>query len=142
MASTRRRRKRCRFCGSLFLPDPRLGSRQISCSKSQCQEARKRANQEDWLRLHPGYFWGRYPKLKPWHAAHPGYLAEYRRKHPEKTARDNGLRKERHELARKGLADIQDSIRLQAPVVKRLESLLAGGSPADIHCGTNTPLDS
>jgi hypothetical protein len=133
MASTRRRRKRCRFCDSLFLPDPRLRSRQIACSKSQCQEARKRANQKDWIGRHPGYFQGRYPKLKPWHTAHPGYLAEYRRTNPEKTIRDNALRKERHELARKGLADIQDSIALQAPVVKRLEPLLAGGASADIQ---------
>jgi hypothetical protein len=133
LASVRRRRKCCRFCSSLFLPDRRLGSHQVACSKTDCQAARKRANQEVWLKRHPGYFRGRYPKLKHWHAGHPGYLAEYRQKHPEIAARDNALRKQRHDLGRKARADIQDSIGLQALILKRLEPILARPPNADIQ---------
>ncbi len=133
MASKRRRGKRCRFCGELFLPNPRLKARQVACSKPQCQKARKRANQEDWLKRHPGYFKRRYPNTKEWLQAHPGYQAQYRREHAEKAQRDNRLRKERHQLAQKARADIQDSISLQEPILKRLTPDLIAPPRADIQ---------
>ena len=85
-ATCRHRRKRCPFCRALFLPDYRLGNRQVACSKPQCQRARKQENQAHWLKRHPGYFTGRYPKVKRWLEAHPGYLATYRRRHPDYVA--------------------------------------------------------
>ncbi len=41
----KRRRQRCRFCGELFHPDPRLKGKQYACSAPQCQLERKRAKQ-------------------------------------------------------------------------------------------------
>lgn len=133
MASKRRRRKRCRFCDELFVPDPRLKNRQIACSKKECQKARKQAAQEDWLRRHPGYFEGRYENTKKWLEAHPGYLAEYRQKHPEKAACDAVQRKQRHRLAKEARADIQDAKSLQEPILKQLAPNLAPVARADIQ---------
>ncbi len=133
MASSARRRRRCRFCRDLFLPDPRLKSGQIACSKAECQKARKRANQDDWLQRHPGYFKGRYPNTKTWLEEHPGYQRQYRGRRPEAACKDNLLRKKRHEIAQKARADIQDSISLQEAVSKRLTPDLFPGAPADIQ---------
>ena len=45
----RGKRRRCRFCNQLFVPDPRLKGRQIACSAPDCQRQRKEAGQEQWL---------------------------------------------------------------------------------------------
>ena len=133
MASSPRRRRRCSFCKELFLPDPRLKSRQVACSKAECQKARKHANQEDWLERHPGYFKGRYPNTKTWLQEHAGYQRDYRRNRPETARRDNLLRQKRREIAEKACAAIQDSISLQGAVLKRLTPDLFPPAPAAIQ---------
>lgn len=133
MASTRRRRKRCRFCGELFLADPRLRSRQVACSKAECRRARKQASQRRWVQRNAEYFKGRYYNTKKWLEAHPDYLAEYRRRHRDKAQRDAALRKERHELDKKARADIQDAISLQETIAKRVTPTLTASLGADIQ---------
>lgn len=128
-----RRRNRCRFCEALFSPDPRLKSRQFACSKPQCQKARKRANDKQWLEKHPGYFRGRYYNTKAWLKAHPGYLKGYRRDHPEAVERDNDARKKRRSLAKELRADIQDSRLLEVPILKALKPHLQSPPGADIQ---------
>lgn len=127
------RRKRCRFCKDLFLPSPRLKARQVACLKFDCQKARHAANQAAWLKKHPGYFSRRSVKTKEWLNRHAGYRAEYRKQRPEYVAADNAGRKERHRLARDADADIQDSIRLQPPVLKRFRYYLKPPPPAGIQ---------
>ena len=46
----RQRRKRCPFCGTLFLPHPRLQARQWVCAASACQRQRHAANCKQWHR--------------------------------------------------------------------------------------------
>jgi hypothetical protein len=121
----RGKRRRCRFCNQLFVPDPRLKGRQLACSAPDCQRQRKEAGQEQWLSRNPGYFEGRYPKVKAWLSSHPGYLARYRREHPDKVECDKRARKRRHLKAREAHADIQVAISLQAPVQKALKPFLA-----------------
>jgi hypothetical protein len=131
---SRRRRKRCcRFCRELFTPDPRVGPRQVACSKPECQKARKKANQDDWVSRHPEYFRGRYPNTKRWLEDHPGYLAGYRESQPERVARDNEERKRRREADARTRADIQDSISIEPVVRKTLTPYLAETSSADIQ---------
>ncbi len=48
----RRRRRRCPFCGTLFLPHPRLRARQWACAASACQRQRHAANCQQWRRHH------------------------------------------------------------------------------------------
>lgn len=128
-----KRRRRCQFCSQLFLPDPRLKGRQSACSARECQRRRQECGQERWLARNPGYFKGRYPKVKAWLSSQPGYLARYRREHPEKVESDNQARKRRHLRARAARADIQVARSLQVPVQKALAPVLAGPRNADIQ---------
>lgn len=56
MSSSPRRRRRCVICRHGFLPHPRVGDRQQACGRPECQQARRRRNQEAWRERHPGYF--------------------------------------------------------------------------------------
>ncbi len=38
----KRKRRRCRICGELFMPNPRVAKRQTVCSKKSCQLERKK----------------------------------------------------------------------------------------------------
>lgn len=60
--------KHCEFCGRFFVPDRRIGNRQRSCFRPECQQARKRAAKRAWRERETprGYFAGRYPYLKEW----------------------------------------------------------------------------
>jgi hypothetical protein len=129
----KRRKRRCRFCRQLFDPSPRLGDRQVACSSRECQKARKKANQENWVRRQPEYFKGRYANTKIWLEQHSSYLAEYRRQHPEGVGRDNERRKIRRERAAETRADIQDSISLQPAVRKALTPYFIEPPSADIQ---------
>lgn len=133
MAIATRRRKRCCFCGILFLPNPRLKGKQIACAKKNCQKARKKRNQENWLKPQPDYFKRRYPNTKRWLEDHPGYLAEYRKRNPEYVQHDNEARKKRHLRAKKARADIQVAISLQDSISKRVTPVLANLGGADIQ---------
>lgn len=41
-AGKSRRRRRCKICGKLFTPNPKVAKRQTVCSKRSCQKERKR----------------------------------------------------------------------------------------------------
>lgn len=60
--------KHCEFCGRFFAPDRRVGNRQRSCFRPECQQARKKAAKRAWQERETprGYFTGRYPYLKEW----------------------------------------------------------------------------
>lgn len=60
--------KHCEFCGRFFTPDPRVGKRQRSCFRQECQAARRRSSKRAWRERETprGYFTGRYPYLKEW----------------------------------------------------------------------------
>ena len=48
----RRRRRRCPFCKTLFVPHPRLGGRQRACPAPACQRQRHAQNCRRWHRRH------------------------------------------------------------------------------------------
>jgi len=58
--------KHCEFCGRFFVPDSRVGNRQRSCFRQECQDARKRSSKRAWRDRETlcGYFAGRYPYIK------------------------------------------------------------------------------
>lgn len=43
------RKRKCKHCHSLFLPDPRNVKRQQYCSKPECRKASKAQSQRNWL---------------------------------------------------------------------------------------------
>lgn len=117
-----RKERPCRFCGALFRPDRRVGARQYACSTPACQAQRKRACQERWLARHPDYFSGQdqYRKKRPWHEAHPGYLAQYRKLHPEAAERHRKQERQRRQR-RQTLnppVDIQDESGIESPILQ------------------------
>jgi hypothetical protein len=52
---TRLDKRPCRFCGKWFWPDPRVGQRQRTCSKAECQRKRRAKTQASWRLINQGY---------------------------------------------------------------------------------------
>lgn len=52
----RMRKRPCRECGHWFLPDARVGKRQVTCGSGVCKAGRRRRQQERWRRSNPDYF--------------------------------------------------------------------------------------
>src|SRR5216684_7595554 len=49
------RKRPCSICRRWFRPDPRVGQRQHSCGKTECQASRRQKTQASWRRRNPGY---------------------------------------------------------------------------------------
>lgn len=71
----RLRRRKCRCCKELYIPDYRPVRRQRYCSKTECRKASKRASQRRWLRKpeNRNYFSGpeHVERKRRWRAEHP-----------------------------------------------------------------------
>jgi hypothetical protein len=72
-------KKRCYYCGTLFIPDPRVGNRQKACSTA-CQKVRKRQNNRAFSKNNPGYWHDRYEYVKEWRQKNPGYQRQWRQR--------------------------------------------------------------
>lgn len=107
------KRKRCRYCKRLFIPDPRVGERQKTCGDPLCQKAHKVENNTRWRGRNPGYFKNDYPRIKQWLDQHPGYLKQYRQIHPEYVKKNREARRVRYRR-KKLRVDIQAEIKRQA----------------------------
>jgi hypothetical protein len=107
------RRRRCRFCGEIFVPDRRLKGRQYACGSAACQRERHRLNCAAWNDDHRAQFRGRYPQTQTWLAEHAGYLESYRDAHPEVRERHRVTERERWRRRRRAALDIQDAISIQ-----------------------------
>jgi hypothetical protein len=49
------KKKPCKICRHWFWPSKRVGGRQQTCSRPECQRERHRRNCEDWHRRNPNY---------------------------------------------------------------------------------------
>jgi hypothetical protein len=49
------KKRPCRHCRRWFAPDARVGDRQRTCSREECQKARRAATQASWRARHPEY---------------------------------------------------------------------------------------
>lgn len=76
-------KKQCQFCGRFFRPDRRVGNRQKSCFRQNCQKKRKQAAQKRWMANNPDYFKGRYEETKAWRGKKPDYQRLWRAKRRE-----------------------------------------------------------
>ena len=72
-----RRKRKCRNCHDLFLPDHRNVTRQKYCSQPECRQASKAESQRRWLSKaeNRDYFKGPHHvrRVQQWRANHPGY---------------------------------------------------------------------
>jgi hypothetical protein len=55
MAAMAAKKRPCRECLRWFAPDARVGGRQRTCSRDECQRARRAATQAAWRARHPEY---------------------------------------------------------------------------------------
>jgi len=103
------KRRTCKHCGMVFLPDPRNATRQRYCSNYQCRKASKASSQKRWLEKpdNQDYFRGpdNVERVQRWRKDHPGY---WRRKPKNKPTA------------------LQDSLILQPAVFIGLLSQLTG----------------
>ncbi len=71
------RRRRCKHCNSLYMPDPRNLKRQKFCRKAKCKEASKRYSQQKWLMKpqNKDHFSGaaNVIRVQQWREQNPGY---------------------------------------------------------------------
>jgi hypothetical protein len=68
----------CHCCGHFFIPHPRLGKRQKTCSNTACREKYQKEAKRDWRQNNPDYFKGRYPETKAWREENPDYQSQWR----------------------------------------------------------------
>ena len=107
------RRRRCRFCGKLFVPDRRVKG-QFTCGGADCQRERHRLSCARWNAEHRDHFRGRYVLTEQWLAERPGYLARYRAEHPDAREQHRRAEQERRRRRRLAAVAIQDAISLQS----------------------------
>jgi len=71
------RRKKCRHCGKLFVPDARNAKRQKYCGELACRKASKAASQQQWLQKPQNRDYFRSPenvaRVQQWRRDNPGY---------------------------------------------------------------------
>jgi len=73
----RRRRRKCRCCGHLYMPDARRARVQKYCDKPECRKASQARSWHQWF-MKPGnrdYYKGKdeVDRVRQWRAKHPGY---------------------------------------------------------------------
>ena len=74
-----RRKRPCCICRHWFFPDNRVGRRQHTCGRPDCQQQRRRKMQAAWRARYPDYFSGRRIQARmvadppPSPAAQPGW---------------------------------------------------------------------
>jgi hypothetical protein len=127
-----KRKKKCRHCKRLFIPDHRNSDRQRYCSKEECRKASKTASQKKWWNKpeNRDYFRGplQVERVREWRKKHPGYSLK---KRPDKRAAlQDALtrqpvenKEDKHQIASGAL---QDLLRRQEAVIAGLISNITG----------------
>ena len=126
------KRKKCRNCHELFIPDPCNAKRQRYCSKPACRKAGKTESQRKWLQKPENRDHFRGPvnvlRVQEWRKAHPGY---WRRKPKRKSdalqdpliVQPSENNKHKHDFASGAL---QDSFFAQPAVLVGLIAQITG----------------
>ncbi len=91
--------KKCEHCGKEFSPRPNV-KKQHYCNETACQKARKRKWHQQKLKSDPDYRKNQAAAQEAWCKQHGDYWKKYREKHPEYTARNRLLQRERNRRRR------------------------------------------
>lgn len=89
-------KRRCKHCGSIFHPSPRVGDRQGYCSRKTCQRVRKRLWTRNKLRRDKAYRQNQVHAQKAWRQRNPDYWRQYRQKNSEYAERNREAQRERN----------------------------------------------
>lgn len=127
----RGRRRKCRCCRSLFVPDPRNLRHQGYCSLPSCRAASKAASQARWLAKpeNQDYFRGpvHLARSQAWRARHPGYWRRASR--PPTALKDVSMTQPVGSIAKTGIfvrSPLQDLLTAQPAVLIGLIAHLVG----------------
>ena len=129
------KKKKCRHCRRLFVPDPRNRNRQKYCSRAPCRKASKSASQKKWLSKpeNKDHFEGpeNVERVREWRKKNPGYWKRSKSKialqdplileHTEKTGKNEQIR----------ATALQDFLMAQPPVMIGLISNFIGSPLQD-----------
>ena len=96
--------RRCRCCGKVFRPRPQVPDQQY-CSERACQNARKRAWQQQRRQQDPDYRENQRRAQKRWAARHPDYWRQWREAHPAYQERNRRQQIERNARRQKPATD-------------------------------------
>lgn len=129
------KKKKCRHCRRLFVPDPKNYNRQNYCRKSACREASKSASQQKWLNKpeNKNYFKGseHVERVRAWRKKNPGYWKRSR----SRTALQDPLMVQHTEntgdKGQKNATALQDLLLAQPPVIIGLISNFIGSPLQD-----------
>lgn len=99
------KQRRCPHCRRLFVPDPRLKERQITCGRQECCRNQKRQSNEEWRSLHQDYFRGIYQQQKQAYGTRAEYKKRYRQRNPEYVRRNAAFVKKYRGRCRKAQAE-------------------------------------
>lgn len=105
----KRKRKRCHWCQKVFIPNPRLKERQMSCGEPECKGEQKRSSHRQWkVKEKDAYV----QNQRDWRKNNPDYWREYRASHPEYVVRNREQTRIRKSLRRLGLQKRIDILQL------------------------------
>jgi len=131
------KKKKCKNCGTLFLPDYRNRNRQKYCERVECRRASKAASQIKWLDKpeNEGHFRGpvNVQRVQEWRRQHSGYWKRKRSNKPHALQDPLMLQpaentQDNHQIANNAL---QDSLKQQPAVIIGLISNFIGSTLQD-----------
>ena len=96
-------KRRCAACHKRFHPRPQSPT-QAFCSAAECQRERKRRWQRAKRGTDPDYRENDARSSRHWRQQHAAYWREYRRSHPEYTARNRQQQRRRNQTRRSSTA--------------------------------------
>ena len=131
------KRKKCRHCRRLFVPDARNKGRQRYCSQPACQKASKNASQKRWLAKPENKNYFRNPahvlRVQEWRKQNPGYWQRGRPK-PKNALQEalNGQPVENTgDKVKNAACALQDSLIMQPAVLIGLIANITGQALQD-----------
>ena len=138
ISKKKRLRKRiCKHCKELYLPDYRNRYHQGYCSKAECRLASKKASQYKWLNSDKGagYFKGsgNVEHVKQWRKAHPGYWKR-NRSHDKNALQEDcfsQLESNQGDTCKLKKDTLQDICSSQVPLLLGVIAILTGNTLQD-----------
>jgi hypothetical protein len=131
------KRKKCKHCRRLFVPDARNKGRQKYCCRPACQKASKAASQKRWLAKpeNKNYFRGpeNVLRVQEWRKQNPGY---WRRGRPKsKSALQESLKRQsienKRDIGKNAALALQDALIMQPAVLVGLIANITGQALQD-----------
>lgn len=100
------KRSQCQICRVYFHPNPRLGKRQKTCGKQECQKTHRAKYRRQYRRANRKID-QEYQAKRP-----PDYWKKYRTEHSDYVIRNRAASRLRRQLARQGLQRQLDIVQL------------------------------